>query len=160
MSVIKDDIIEEMRKRGEVWSDLIMANVSHQIGSWCDEEDLSKLDNASFDDGVGDSFMIWTKNYVYFPIYTDLGNTVSSVPRDPIENYVQTPCYNDGQTYNIKYKKGLYLVLGEYEYWSDYNVKMDGYLNNGYSKDSENRPKVILQNADVKGEVAKRGHDD
>ena len=73
-------ITEEMKRHGESWTDVVVANVN---GSFDD------LFYQMYGEIEGASFCIWTENRVYFPIEHDGAEFCASVPRHPIPGFVQ-----------------------------------------------------------------------
>ena len=71
----KTMIEEEMRNRGEAWSDIVSSTLT--------DAEASK----SFDDGFGgvggQHFTVWTEKTVYFPVTYDGIEWVGSVSRHP-----------------------------------------------------------------------------
>lgn len=87
-------IQQVMAINGDQWGNIEMANIGANDNVFTFEGGTPDPSwNREFDNGhgieEGDHFIVWTKNYIYFPVCYDGGEWVESIPRNPIRDYVQ-----------------------------------------------------------------------
>lgn len=75
MMTIREGIGEKMMENGETWSDVKTSTISNK--------DLDTEFENSYGMPSCNSFMVWTKKNVYFPVCYDGYIIFSSVPRNP-----------------------------------------------------------------------------
>lgn len=83
MTTWKVLIVEEMTKHHDRWDEIVETIPPIEETPWYDIE----FNNSRYGSQEGDSFVVWTENYVYFPIIYDGYEWVGCVPRNPEKDW-------------------------------------------------------------------------